>query len=65
MAGAVPTMGGGSISSKPACADRPHYHSGIFFCSAAIFERELAGFVAAPNLGSKKISLCRILTEMV
>ena len=30
-AGCQPTVGGGSISSKPACADRPHYHSGIFF----------------------------------
>jgi transposase len=31
MAGAGPTVGGGSISSKPASADRPHCHLGIFF----------------------------------
>ena len=33
-----PTTGGGSIPSKPSCADRPHYHSGIFFLLASIFD---------------------------
>ena len=45
--------------------DRPHYHSRIFFCSAAIFGRELAGFVEVSDLEPKKASICRILTEMV
>jgi hypothetical protein len=37
MAGAGPTVGGGSISSKPASADRPYFHSGIFFSPSKIF----------------------------
>ena len=57
-------MGGMSILRHFRFPDRPHYHSGIFFCSAAIFGRELAGFVAASDLEPKKHSRCRILTEM-
>jgi hypothetical protein len=54
---------GQSPANRPP-GDLPHNHSRIFFCSAAIFGRELAGFVEASDLGPKKTSVCRILTEM-
>ena len=43
-------MGGISILRHFRLPDRPHYHPRIFFCSAAIFGRELARFLAASNL---------------
>lgn len=57
-------MGGRSISGRPPPPDRPHYHSRIFFCSAAIFERELADFGTVSDLEPKKTLLYRILKEM-
>jgi hypothetical protein len=57
-------MGGGSFLTERSPDDRTHYHSRIFFCSAAIFGRELAGFVEASDLRPKKTLVCRILTEM-
>jgi hypothetical protein len=45
-------------------ADRPHFHSKVFFQLSGNFGRELAHFLTASNLRPNKTSLCRILTEM-
>ena len=55
--------GGGSISSKPACADRPHYHSRIFFCSASISGTIRLIVSRPPTWRPRKSLLHRILTE--